>query len=541
MRVNEGQTFLDLYYKPGEVEYSTGTAKHFLFDGRGLDVRNSGQVSTPVEIADAMAAWVMEKKPSEILDPAAGFGHLLHACRRIEPEIKAVGIESDAKVFKIALETAPPKTKMILCDYLRSSPGLYQGIIANPPYVKSQRMAFSDTEWKYFDELLGTRFGRQTNLYALFLLKIWEDLAPQGRAAIIVPAEFLNANFGVAIKERLQSIKPRGIAVFASDVNIFDNTLTTSAVVFLEKSQSIELPFRGKCVRTAQHLVEFVSGLNKGISVQDDELDLQLLLSSEKWLNRIFSTSDPLKHSKSSPCKIGDFLKCSRGIATGANDYFCLRPSEIIDHGLSFDDFDLCITKAADVPDWLFDKAHSSALVKADKRCYLLNPRTLSPATTKYLELGVSLGVDKRHLPSKRPIWYLPERPKGPALLAPVFSRGQPRFVLNSAGTRNLTCFHGLHTKTGKESFAKVVWIYLNSSKGLESFGRVNRFYGNGLNKLEPKDVEQMHCPDFSLISKNALRELDKTIKGGLENSELSTKWFDAQLSKCMKAASLRK
>lgn len=541
MRVNEGQTFFELYHKPGEVEYSTGASEHSLFDGRGFDVRFSGQVSTPVEIADAMASWVMQIKPSAILDPAVGFGHLLHACRRIDPQIKTVGIETDAKVFKIALGTAPSNSKLILCDYLRSSPGHFSGIIANPPYVKSQRMALSDSEWKYFDELLGTRLGRQTNLYALFILKIWEDLAPLGRAAIIVPAEFLNANFGVAIKERLQSIKPRGIAVFASDVNIFDNTLTTSAVVFLEKSKSHELHFRGKCVRTARNLDDFVSSLNEGGSVQDDELDLRLLLPSEKWLNRIFGANDPLKSSKASLFKIGDFLKCSRGIATGANEYFCLRPSEIIEHGLSYDDFDLCITKAADVPNWLYDTAHSKALVKEDKRCYLLNPRTLTPQITKYLELGESLGVNKRHLPSKRPVWYLPERPKAPAILAPVFSRGQPRFVLNTAGTRNLTCFHGLHTKVGKECFVNIVWIYLNSSKGLESFHSVNRFYGNGLNKLEPKDVEQMHCPDFSLISKNSLRQLDETINEGLENAELSTKWFDTQLSKCLTATSLSK
>lgn len=159
-----------------------------------------------------MAAWVMKPNPREVLDPAAGYGHLLHACRRMNPSFKAVGIETDQEVFKSALTTAPKGTKLVLSDYLRNDPGIFQGIIANPPYVKSQRMALCEAEWRYFDELFGTKLGRQTNLYALFLLKIWEDLAPKDRAAVIVPAEFLNANFGQVIKQRLQAMKPRGLS-----------------------------------------------------------------------------------------------------------------------------------------------------------------------------------------------------------------------------------------------------------------------------------------------------------------------------------------
>ena len=291
MRLNEGQSFMDLYFEPGTVEIASGKVQHGFFDGRGEDVKNAGQVSTPVEIADAMAAWVMFPKPQEVLDPAAGFGHLLHACRRVSPSIKAVGIESDSEVFWTALTTAPRGTKLILGDYLRNSPGVFRGIIANPPYVKSQRMALSEAEWKYFDELFGTILGRQANLYGLFLLKIWDDLAPKGRAAVIVPAEFLNANFGRVIKERLQTMKPRGLAVFASDVNLFENTLTTSVVLFLEKNPLGASAFRGRCVRSAMDLVDFVSSMEKGAAVQPDELDLASFDPDDKWLNRLFACS----------------------------------------------------------------------------------------------------------------------------------------------------------------------------------------------------------------------------------------------------------
>jgi len=531
MRLNEGQSFMDLYFEPGTVEIASGKVQHGFFDGRGEDVKNAGQVSTPVEIADAMAAWVMLPNPPEVLDPAAGFGHLLHACRRLKPSVKAVGIETDSEVFRTALTTAPMGTKLILGDYLRNSPGFFRGIIANPPYVKSQRMALSETEWKYFDELFGTKLGRQTNLYGLFLLKIWEDLAPKGRAAVIVPAEFLNANFGRVIKERLQTMKPRGLAVFASDVNLFENTLTTSVVLFLEKGPAGASAFRGRCVRSSMDLVNFVSSMEKMAAVQPDELDLASFDPEDKWLNRLFACNEVKAPSKPAVARIGDFFKCSRGIATGANEYFCLRASEIREHRLSTRNFDRCVTKANDLSGWLVDAKDFLTLTKSEKRCYLLNPSSIDPALEAYLATGVAAGVDQRHLPSKRPVWYLPERRKQPAILVPVFSRRQPRFILNSAGVSSLTCFHGLYAKPGFEHLIPLVWVYLNSSRGLDAFGDVNRFYGNGLNKLEPKDVEQMACPNLSLVKTKALQHLTDRISGAVISSEITTSWFDRVIS----------
>ena len=145
-----------------------------------------------------------------------------------------------------AKATAPRGAKLILADYLKSNAGLFDGIIANPPYVKAHRLDYSEKDWRYFEERLGTPLDRLTNLYALFLLKIWEDLAPSGRAAVILPAEFLNANFGEEIKERLvRAIRPVALVVFAPSLNLFKDALTTSAIVFLDKARSPEAP-RGR-------------------------------------------------------------------------------------------------------------------------------------------------------------------------------------------------------------------------------------------------------------------------------------------------------
>jgi adenine-specific DNA-methyltransferase len=92
-------------------------------------------------------------------------------------------------------------------------------------------------------------------------------------------------------------------------------------------------------------------------------------------------------------------------------------------------------------------------------------------------------------------VWYLPENRPIADIWVAVFSRETVKFILNRSGAKNLTCFHGLYAKTGHKDLAPLLTLYLNSSWGRDAFAQVNRFYGDGLNKLEPKDVEALPCP----------------------------------------------
>jgi adenine-specific DNA-methyltransferase len=109
--------------------------------------------------------------------------------------------------------------------------------------------------------------------------------------------------------------------------------------------------------------------------------------------------------------------------------------------------------------------------------------------------LGQELGIHERHLPSHRPVWYQPENRAVADVWVAVFSRESVKFILNTSGAKNLTCFHGLYARNGQTSLEPLLVLFLNSSWGRIAFSQVNRFYGDGLNKLEPKDVEDMPCP----------------------------------------------
>jgi len=162
----------------------------------------------------------------------------------------------------------------------------------------------------------------------------------------------------------------------------------------------------------------------------------------------------------------------------------------------------------------VFTRKNFDALAASGRRCFLLNPSRNGPDLKRYLKLGEGRGIPQRHLPSHRPVWYMPEKRAVADIWAAVFSRGSAKFILNTSGARNLTCFHGLYAKPGCEDLPPLMTLFLNSSGGRRAFSQVNRFYGDGLNKLEPKDVEDMPCPDFPKQTTASSRELQAKLIG---------------------------
>ena len=119
--------------------------------------------------------------------------------------MKIKGFEVDVKIFEEAKFKFKGKenVQLILEDYLYNDwDSRYDGIICNPPYFKfhdyDNKTALLEIENK-----LGVKLTGFTNLYTLFLLKSIHQLKPGGRAAYLVPSEFLNSDYGKLVKADL--------------------------------------------------------------------------------------------------------------------------------------------------------------------------------------------------------------------------------------------------------------------------------------------------------------------------------------------------
>src|ERR1019366_8233235 len=120
MKLRDNQSFLSLYYEPNAVEVVTGELDSFeSAESWQRETKQMGQVATPEPVAVVMAKWVMSPKPRTVLDPAAGLGGLLAACRQFNGRVQLVGVERDVETLQRAKTTAPRGAKLILADYLK--------------------------------------------------------------------------------------------------------------------------------------------------------------------------------------------------------------------------------------------------------------------------------------------------------------------------------------------------------------------------------------------------------------------------------------
>lgn len=465
-----------------------------------------GQVVTPRRVADWMVRWACADRPQQILDPAMGPGVFVEAVQSLfETDLSSPPPCMDAYEIDSKMLRGYTSKAVDLCvrihrqDFITSAVShVYDAIVANPPYVRHHDMTYDDSVFREFDEVVGARLSRMTNLYGLFLIKMWTLLAPNGRAAIITPAEWLNADFGRVIKAYLLRHNAiEGIIHFDHASQIFKGALTTAAIILLRRGRAIEEPIVLSSVANIEDLENL--RLSDGYRVDSRQLD-----PARKWTPHFRSGVDLTIDS--SPT-LGDIARCQRGIATGANEYFALRESERSQYGIDIRDVRPCVTKARQVKSDRITQADVQQWIGEDQRVYLLDPRPrVGRALARYLEVGRRLGIDQRHLPSHRPVWYRPERRKPAPILVSVFARGEFKFALNEAGVLNLTAYHGIYPRTTWPACVRAIFEYLRSDEGRMAMSRHLRIYARGLLKVEPRDVEALPIPIhlYEFCNKNA-------------------------------------
>lgn len=454
-----------------------------------------------------MVRWALSDCPRRILDPAVGPGVFLDAIQRqlfgrqfrSKPQIDAYDI--DGRMIRlVGGRRRDVAVRLLRQDFISGTiREQYDAIVANPPYIRHHGFEYPSAIWRRFDRICGQRLSRLTNLYGLFLLKIWTLLSPRGRAAVILPAEWLNADFGVVLKAfLLKENALDAIVHFDPAARIFDAALTTSAIVLLRRGRAASEPVRLCRIAGVDALLRLDLSSHKGW--RRDALD-----PAVKWSTLI--GQGPPRNAPAA--RLADVASCTRGIATGANSYFALCESDRRRRRIDRRDVVSCVTKARQLQAGIATPDVIRRLVMADEKMFLLSPRSpLSPGVRTYLREGRRRGVHRRYLCAHRPTWYRPERRRPAPILVSVFARGDFRLVLNRAGVFSLTAYHGIYPHAADRRGIHLLYDYLSSDAGQEELRRHCRVYADGLLKVEPRDVEAMSIPDelAARIQRGALR-----------------------------------
>lgn len=481
--------------------------------------RSLGQFFTPFKIASFMADWVLDNKKNDlsILDPATGLGIFERAIKykNTNKNIKFDLFEIDSGVsseLEKIISELEIKGNIVNSDFLTGSwDKKYDGIIANPPYYKHHFIKNKEDIFQNICSKTYFKFSIQTNIYCWFLIKSMNLLLEGGKLAFIVPSEFLNANYGEKIKEYLVN---SGVVLHLININfeenVFDNALTTSAIILAEKAQRKSSTinfFSVSDIKQLDSLVRFLKDYPR------KEINNRDLNSRVKWRNYFngYKQNDDKNFIPFS--RIGKF---SRGIATGSNEYFTLTPEEKNNFNISEECLYPCITKANFVKDILFSDSDFEFLVKQNKKTYLFDGEKSNHKTcTDYIKKGEEENIHTKFLTKNRTPWYALEKREVAKIWVSVFGRKGLKFIWNTSNCKNLTCFHSFYPTEFGKKYLDILFVYINTSFAKNLFDREKREYGNGLEKFEPNDINKSLILNLEIISKkdfNTLKKLQKEI-----------------------------
>lgn len=455
----------------------------------GSDHRRAwGQFFTHPQVARFMAQWVAAAGKTDLYDPAFGLGAFLDALPADFPETFA-GSEIDRRVRDYWAAAGPGRPATVRReDYLLSWGRQHGGILCNPPYMRFQRFLNRPQVFEQFVRQLNLKLPGYINTASAFLLKSLAELAPGGRLAYLMPLEFLNTGYGKLVKEQL--LAGRHLYAFIRldcEREIFPDAITSLGIILYDKA----CQFSGVNFHTAASLQALDSLLDQPpvAHIPYTQLDAQ-----DKWLpyfdagRRIpdYANTVPLEH-------YGHF---SRGIATGANRFFALRPSQARNLGLAAGELTPVVAKSAQIQKPFFTAADYARLVAADSRALLFNVNgNLSAAAERYIQSGERQGFHQGYITGHRQPWYKNETRRPAPLLLGVFSRGGYKIIRNTSEALNLTCFHGFQPHPAGQSYLDRLFLYFHSRPGRELVSLSLRKYGDSLDKFEPNDLNRALTP----------------------------------------------
>ena len=309
---------------------------------RSLADRNRlGQFATPNALAVDIARCVrsfMGRRKAEIrfADPSIGTGSFFSAALAVfgSDRIKsAIGVELDPTFCETArslwgdwgLEVVRDDfTRLVANASCPPSPNL---ILANPPYVRHHHLERSDKErlQRLAYRMTGIEVNGLAGLYIYFLLLATAWMEDGGLAAWLIPSEFMDVNYGGALKQFLTDrVTLIRVHRFDPDNVQFGDALVSSAVLFFRKARS-----------TPDHRVEFTFGGTIAQPAASEAITLARLRGSRKWSTHPrHAKNDRRVSCDGSGSTLADFFRVQRGIATGSTKFFVLDRVDAHSRGL---------------------------------------------------------------------------------------------------------------------------------------------------------------------------------------------------------------
>jgi len=480
-----------------------------------------GQFATPHALAVEITRYVKfvagdELRTIRFTDPAVGTGSFYSAVLTVfglEWIERAVGVELDPAFCDAARNLWGPFgldvvqgdfTSLVTSHRCPVAPNL---ILTNPPYVRHH---YLDREEKVRLQSLayrmaGVKVNGLAGLYVYFMLLATAWMENGGYAAWLVPSEFMDVNYGMALKRYLTDrVTLIRVHRFEPEDVQFGDALVSSVVLVFRKAPP-----------PSEHVVEFTFG---GTILQPhvtDLIALEQLRESRKWtVYPSHASNDRQTSSAAEDVTLGDLFRIQRGIATGNNPFFILERREAASRGLPERYLRPILPSPRFLKTTVIEADHDGYPI-VEPQLYVIDcdlPEAVLqvryPALWDYLRTAEMLGIRAGYLVSKRNPWYKQEQREPAPFLCTYMGRGSGekrpfRFIWNKSQAIVTNLYLMLYPKDSlaqllqkHPDYAAEVFALLEKISGHELRGE-GRIYGGGLNKIEPGELSRISASAF--------------------------------------------
>lgn len=494
------------------IEQTRRTIQEKIDKEKDIDERRKlGQFSTPFDLAKEIIAFGLNLLPNNeisFLEPCIGSGAFYSALLSVANEnydIEAsTGIEIDSAYYACAKNLwGETGIDIINEDFTSINPNRkYSFVITNPPYVRhhyitqAEKARLLETETKETGIVLSGLAG----LYCHFILLAHKWLAKDAICGWLIPSEFMDVNYGTALKEYLlNKVHLLRIHRYDPENSLFSDALVSSCVVWF-KNEIVDYDYE----------IEFSFGGTHDKPAQSKLIKKSDLVKERKWTR--FPEKE-IRNDESERKTLGDFFDVKRGIATGDNSFFILSIDRITELGMDLSYFKPILPSPRYLKtDLIYSDGAGAPLI--EPQFYLLDCRLSEreieekyPAVWHYLQSGVEK-TSTKYLCKNRKKWYWQEQRVPTRFLCSYMGRNKKdsspiRFILNLSDAIVTNSYLMLYPKEHlQQAISKnplsvyMIWEALKEING-NDIQEEGRIYGGGLKKIEPKELAKVPCKDL--------------------------------------------
>ena len=489
-----------------------------LDDTKSTSERNVlGQFATPRALAlELLEQTTHYSSESEIrfLDPAIGTGAFFSALRSVYPSDQIV----EARGYEVDPHYGEPAKKLWrgsgldirVEDFTKVEPptedSSFNLVVCNPPYVRHHHLpnevkkalhtrAKSDA---------GVSINGLAGLYCYFLTLSHRWMTPDALACWLIPSEFMDVNYGVAVKQYLlDCVTLLHIHRFDPAEIQFGDALVSSTVVWFKNVN-----------HRNHHTVRMTYGGSISKPRTERQISVGELREARKWTRLPYARS---RQTFNVPT-VGDFFNVKRGIATGDNQFFILDRAEIDRRNLPWSMFRPILPSPRNLTsdevecDEFGNPILEPSLFLLECRQPIEVVKREYPELWEYLEEGRERGVSDGYVCSHRSPWYAQENRPAAPFLCTYLGRARKdgktpfRFILNRSMATAPNVYLMLYPTDRlanaliqESSLIRKAWRALRSISPQTLFSE-GRVYGGGLHKLEPRELANVPASELGTL-----------------------------------------